>query len=191
MSWRIHPIKLKRQIARQYLAGGVSYKSLSLKYGIPQCTISLWLRKVRDGDLFMTGERDKTTSLFNTPIGCAWPRARPRCRVRAHKPKSLFHFLAWKGGLRQDQELRAIFDTSNPPVPGLGKLVRKSGGMSLDTAREACIEEGFLQDNESHAPSINDLLALIAAEARGNKQYRIHEALDAWEFSEGGKRNAS
>ena len=102
---------------------------------------------------------------------------------RPKQPKSLFHFLAWKGGLRPDPELRVLFDTRNPFVPRYGKLIRNSGGMSLDTAREACIEEGFLQDRESNAPSINDLLELIAAEASGNKQYRIHEAIDAWELS--------
>ena len=102
---------------------------------------------------------------------------------RPKQPKSLFHFLAWKGGLRPDPELRVLFDTRNPFVSRYGKLIRNSGGMSLDTAREACIEEGFLQDRESNAPSINDLLELIAAEASGNKQYRIHEANDAWELS--------
>jgi hypothetical protein len=104
--------------------------------------------------------------------------------TRKRKPKSLFHFLTWKGGLRPDPELRVLFDTRNPFLPRLGKLIRESG-MSLDQAREACIEEGFLQDHEcrEHEPTINDLLELIAAEARGNEQYRAHEALDAWEFS--------
>jgi hypothetical protein len=110
----------------------------------------------------------------------------PVFHTNLRKPKSLFHFLAWKGGLRPDPELRVLFDTSNPSVPGLGndkKLIRKSG-MSLDAAREACIEGGFLQDHEcrEREPSINDLLELIAEEARGNKQYRIHEALDALEL---------
>jgi hypothetical protein len=66
------------------------------------------------------------------------------------KPKSLFHFLAWKGGLRPDPELRALFDGRNPFVPRLGKRIRKAG-MSLDVAREACIEEGFLQDPRARA----------------------------------------
>lgn len=100
----------------------------------------------------------------------------------SRKPRSLFHFLAWRGGLKPHADLRAIFDTRNPFVPGLGKLIRKTG-MSLDTAREACVEESFLQDNEcrEHEPSINDLLELIAAEAAGQKQYRMHEAIDAYE----------
>ena len=106
-------------------------------------------------------------------------------RERAPKqkqPKSLFHFLAWDGGLRPDPELRAIFGGLNPFVPRYGKLIRKTG-MSLDAAREACIEEGFLEDCENPAPSISDLLELLAEEARGHKQYRIHEVIDAWEWS--------
>jgi hypothetical protein len=62
-------------------------------------------------------------------------------------------------------------------------MVRDSG-LSLDDARVACIEEGFLVDNEERAeePSINDLLDLIAAEASGHKQYRAHERLDALDY---------
>jgi hypothetical protein len=116
------------------------------------------------------------------------PAARPvvsnNNREAPVKRHGLFHFLAWNGGLRPDPELRVIFDTSNPHPSRVGKLIRKSG-MSLDRAREACIAEGFLQDHEcrEHEPTINDLLELIAAEARGQKQYRSHEAVDAWELS--------
>jgi hypothetical protein len=56
--------------------------------------------------------------------------------------------------------------------------------LSLDDARVACVEEGFLIDDEEREsePSINDLLELIAAEAKGHKQYRIHETLDAIDY---------
>lgn len=89
------------------------------------------------------------------------------------KPRSLFQFLAWRGGLRPHPELGAILDKRNPFVPGAGSLIRKSG-MTLDGAREACVEAGFLRglQDECEEASINDLLELIDAEARGRKQYR-------------------
>ena len=97
--------------------------------------------------------------------------------VGHNKPRSLFQFLTWAGGLKQHPDLQASLDGK------FGWMVRKSG-MSLDDARVACIEEGFLDDSEERdsEPSINDLLDLIAAEARGHKQYRVHEALDAAEY---------
>jgi hypothetical protein len=79
--------------------------------------------------------------------------------------------------LQPHPDLAAILDGKH------GWMVRTSG-MSLDAAREACIEEGFLEDREGREcePSINDLLELIAAEAAGHKQFRAHEALDAYEY---------
>jgi DNA-binding transcriptional regulator YiaG len=96
--------------------------------------------------------------------------------ARPKKPR-LFQFLTWAGGLQPHPDLAAILDGK------CGWMVRKSG-MSLDAAREACIEEGFLIDREDREcePSINDLLDLIAAEAGGHKQYRAHEAVDAYEW---------
>jgi hypothetical protein len=93
------------------------------------------------------------------------------------KPRSLFQFLTWAGGLRPHPDVAAILDGKH------GWMVRKSG-MSLDAALQACIEERFLEDHEERErePSINDLLELIAAEASGHKQYRIHEAIDAYEW---------
>jgi hypothetical protein len=93
-----------------------------------------------------------------------WRPRPPRLqRHTKRKPKSLFHFLTWRGGLRPDPDVLYLLDRRHR------FLVCKSG-MSLDAAREACIEEGFLQDNERSEPSINVLLDLIAAEAAGRKQ---------------------
>jgi DNA-binding transcriptional regulator YiaG len=98
--------------------------------------------------------------------------------ARLKAPRSLFQFLTFAGGLKPHPDLATILDGKH------GWMVRKSG-MSLDDARIACIEEGFLQDNEEreHEPSINDLLELIAAEASGHKQYRVHETIDAYEHA--------
>jgi hypothetical protein len=97
--------------------------------------------------------------------------------VRRSAPKrdedkfSLFEFLARNGGLKPAPDLRVILD-GNPFVPGFGRLIRKDG-MSLDKAREAATERGYILGEATGGKStlINDLLDLIDAEARGNRQY--------------------
>lgn len=94
---------------------------------------------------------------------------------------SVFEFLASHGGLHPTDkggltgELAGILDR-NPFVPGFGPLLRK-GGMSLDRAWEALVEAGYIHDEGMAAgrvntSSINDVLALIDEEGRGNRQYR-------------------
>lgn len=101
---------------------------------------------------------------------------------RPVKPISLLEFLAANGGIRNDDKLITEVRESiggNLLVPRFGPLVRepkqismaaRKGGtrapMFLDTAREAAAEAGYLDDS-----NINDLLAAIDAEARGNKLY--------------------
>lgn len=118
--------------------------------------------------------------------------------ARSEATYSLFEFLARRGGLRDDDALIADVRGSlggkpgkeNRFVPGFGNLVRKPaaiseaarrGGkfapMSLDTAREAAVEAGYLEDAGQHTggvsrSTVNDLLEAIDKEARGEKQYR-------------------
>ncbi len=99
---------------------------------------------------------------------------------KSRKPRSLFQYLTWKGGLRPCGELKGILGTK------YGWMIRKNG-MSLDHAREACVEEGFLRDPTADLEcasesTVADLLELIDAEARGHKQYRESEAALAWEM---------
>jgi hypothetical protein len=99
-------------------------------------------------------------------------------------PLRLIKFLASRGGLRPDSELRGIFAGENPFVPGIGKLVRK-GGMSLDAAREAATEAGYIFDpgSESRGPletDVNDLLDKIASDHQGDHQFPIGEQSDAY-----------
>lgn len=118
--------------------------------------------------------------MYNDPLNIDLPDTSQGRKVeRKRKPRSLFQFLVWKGGLKPHPDLKAILDGK------FGWMVRKSG-MSLDEAREACIEEHFLLDNENadYAPTINDLLELIAAEAKGHKQYRIRDLVDVYEGRE-------
>ena len=94
------------------------------------------------------------------------------------RPASLFEFLAARGGLRPNPELRYILD-GNPLVPRKGPLLRSSG-LTLDHAREACVEAGYLQDAGAFhggvtESTIGDLLDAIADEARGQKRYRAED----------------
>jgi hypothetical protein len=59
---------------------------------------------------------------------------------------SLFEYLASKGGLKPDPELRAIFGNARGPfVPGFGNLIRKSG-MPLDEALRSAKDGRYLFD---------------------------------------------
>ncbi len=117
-------------------------------------------------------------------------RARPACE-RPAKPVSLIAFLASCGGLRNDDRLITEVRESiggNVMVPRHGPLIRApkqistaarlSGikvPMSLDGAREAAVEAGYLQDTDwnggESTSTVNDLLDAIDQEARGAKVY--------------------
>jgi hypothetical protein len=99
---------------------------------------------------------------------------------RPVRPQSLFEFLARRGGLRHHPDLTYILD-GNPLIPRFGTLLR-ARGMSLDRAREACVEAGYLHDAglETGGPSessTNDLLDAIAEEAHGSKRYAMGDEL--------------
>lgn len=118
-----------------------------------------------------------------------------RAFTKATKPKkgpasrdprtfSLFEFLASRGGVKPEQQaahsgtLQSILDR-NPFVPGFGRLLRKDG-MTLDRAREAANEAGYIFDQGDHegrvkTTDIRELLDLMAEENRGNRQYRMGE----------------
>jgi hypothetical protein len=103
--------------------------------------------------------------LAPTPTPAPSPRGKP---PRARQPVSLLHFLASRGGLARDAggDLVAL-DAHKHLVPGKGMLVRKTGGMTLDRAREAAEEAGYLP----HDSTIADLLDGVDEELRGRKQY--------------------
>ena len=99
---------------------------------------------------------------------------------------SLVPFIAARGGLKETPDLRHIFD-GNPFVPGFGRLFRKDG-MSLDAAREAAVEAGYLTQEgrggtERAGGGVTtgrDLLDALSGEARGRKVFREgHEPVEA------------
>jgi hypothetical protein len=130
--------------------------------------------KVRVAEAAMEAGRplvDVPPPLKRKPSG---PRARPE------ETWSLFEFLASRGGLNPKQPafadgwLQKILD-GNPFVPGFGRLLR-SDGLTLDRAWSAATHSGYLNDvglreGRVNTTNANDLLTLIAEEARGNKQY--------------------
>ncbi len=112
---------------------------------------------------------------------------------------SLLEFLASRGGIRNDDplvaDLRSSIGRDNKFVPGFGNLLRaprllstaeQRGGrraaMTLDQAREAAVEAGYLRDagdttGGTAKTTINDLLEAVDRELRGDKVYREgHEA---------------
>jgi hypothetical protein len=102
---------------------------------------------------------------------------RPR-HARPVKPASLFEFLGKRGGLKHTPDLAYILD-GNPFIGGAGPLLRQSG-MTLDHAREAAVEAGYLHcdgwnTSRQATSTINDLLDAIDREARGEKVYPMGE----------------
>lgn len=106
--------------------------------------------------------------------------ARPRTR-RARKELSLLEFLAHRGIATSDPlaaDVRSLFGGANPFVPGFGRLLRKTGGRSLDMAREAAVEAGYEIEN-GHESTIRHLLDALAEETRGRKRYPV--GTEAWQ----------
>ncbi|MBI5112867.1 MAG: hypothetical protein HZA68_12940 [Rhodovulum sp.] len=90
-------------------------------------------------------------------------------------------FLAVRGGLRRDDklagELRMIWPDRGPLIPGVGPLFRKTG-MTLDRAREALIEGGYLHEPGHVTGAVNrltpnDVLDILDRSSRGEKVYRL------------------
>jgi hypothetical protein len=106
------------------------------------------------------------------PAGIPQPRGPRQVNERA---LSLFQFLAHRGGIAPHPDVQHALG-ENPFVPGFGRLIRQ-GGMSLDRAREAAVEAGYLHDQgaiegRGTESTINQLLEAIGEESRGNKLYR-------------------
>lgn len=93
-------------------------------------------------------------------------------------PVSLLEFIGSKGGV-QDQggDLKAI-GADKHFVPGQGRIVRKNG-LSLDYAREAAVEAGYLKQDAT----IADFLDAVAEEVSGRRVYLPHEVAKAQERS--------
>jgi N12 class adenine-specific DNA methylase len=102
-------------------------------------------------------------------------------RRRVSSPETLLQFLAARGGLKDQGGELASMGLTKRFVPGHGALVRPTG-MTLDRAREAAQEAGFLPPDSPNRPSdnsIDDLIGLLDQEARGQKVYRPSDIVEA------------
>lgn len=87
--------------------------------------------------------------------------------------RSLLQFIRSRGGLQPDAELTSIF--------GRNKLdIIRNDGMTLDQAREAAVEAGYLHDEGAQSggvteSTVNHLLDALDNESRGNKVYPAGE----------------
>ena len=112
------------------------------------------------------------------PQAAAAPTAAPVPAAASAAPtaptaQSLTEFLASKGGLGPDSELGAIgADRHVVDVAGVGKRrLVKQGGWTLDYAREAAEEAGYLKPGPNGTSTTRDLLDALDKEMRGNKLY--------------------
>ena len=96
---------------------------------------------------------------------------------RVRRPPSLLEFLTESGGVKPHGDLSAMGADAYHHRAG-GRLVTNKG-MTLDYAREAAVDAGYLP----HGSDINDLLDSIRAEMNGERQYAAHDLADAqyWE----------
>ncbi len=115
-----------------------------------------WLIKNLDRILAnpMDWECDDTEPSFSNPI------AKPPAAT------SLLRFFAKGNGLAPHGDLKAM-DAHKKWFPGLGTLIRKAGGQSLDYARESAVDAGYLPDDATVA----DLLNAINEELHGRLVY--------------------
>lgn len=103
-------------------------------------------------------------------------RAEQPLGQKPRQPQSLFDFLAEKGGIKDEGGALKAMGLSRKFVPGRGPLVRRNG-MSLDYAREAAAEAGYLDQvagNADEAVAIStpdQLLRLIEREAGGDRVF--------------------
>jgi len=127
--------------------------------------------------------KEATTPLYEPePEIAVGPKAARGPRAVPQERWSLLQFLTDRGGIRPDDknigDVKQSFGGKNHFEPGFGQLIRP-GGMTLDRAREAAVEAGYLQDlgqtgvKAGEATSnLDTLLQAIDKEARGTKVYR-------------------
>jgi hypothetical protein len=104
-------------------------------------------------------------------------RARKPATRSQRGPLSLLQFLAGKGGLAPDGDLKAM-GANTRTIFGVGgpKRLVRGKGLSLDYAREAAEEAGYIPGGST----TRDLLNAIDEELRGNEVFSAFEAGDAY-----------
>lgn len=92
--------------------------------------------------------------------------------LQGRRPKTLVEFLIDRGGLKDEGGELAFMGADRFSIRGRGRLVARKGGESLDYAREAAEQAGYLgRDGETQVATLEDLKVAIDAELRGNPVY--------------------
>jgi hypothetical protein len=105
---------------------------------------------------------------------------------RLERPTSLTEFIARAGGMRDEGGELAAMGLTGEGVGrganlrrGYGSVINQRG-MSIDQAREAAEEAGYLvRADENATTSVNDFLDAISREARGERVYSVRDAEQA------------
>jgi GNAT superfamily N-acetyltransferase len=133
---------------------GPSRRAAVVPVGIPE--LKAWFK---DG---------KTKKAFPVPKVQGTKERQPKGAL------SLLQYLAWKGGIRQDSDLRSMDLPRNIVVPGVGyKSLIRGAGMTRDQMLEAAREGGYLPPAPADRPDdvgvYRQLLDMIDEESRGRK----------------------
>lgn len=92
----------------------------------------------------------------------------------------LFEFIAARGGIRPDDanigDVHTVLGRKQHMVPLYGAMIRR-GGMSLDEAREAAEEAGYIGrgGKDVQATDLSDLLDAMDRQHRGNRVYSMRD----------------
>jgi predicted RNA methylase len=109
--------------------------------------------------------------------------AKPAAQRRPTRPLTVLEFLAYRGGLRPDGDLRALGLSSKHRVivPGVGwRSAVRGGGLTMDEAVEALREGGYLPEApERYRPDAenehNVVWEMLDEELRGRKRFPAGE----------------
>lgn len=97
-------------------------------------------------------------------------------KKREAAPQDIVQFLAAKGGIKDYRGELGSLDLRKAFVPGIGRLVRETG-MTLDMAREAAEEAGYIgQAGDYQTTTVADLLDAIDRNRRGERVYSRADA---------------
>lgn len=127
---------------------------------VPLAELKTWL-----------GDPRRTRRAFPVPAVKKAPERKPKGNL------TLLQYLAWKGGLRPDSDLRAMALPRNVVVPGVGyKSVMRGKGMSRDEMLEAAREGGYLPPLPTDRPDdvgvYRQLLDMLDEENRGRPSFQ-------------------
>lgn len=138
-----------------------------------------------------TGNVDKSTENVDFSAQKVPETGLPQPTEIVKKPTDLLKFLAKRGGLNAEQgdysgHLEAM-DAQRTFIPGAGMLVRKSGGLSLDYAREAAEQAGYGPFGDG---DIQGFIEALDSSLRGGQEFSVNdfEQARSWRAQEAARQ---